>query len=134
MVFYVAGICCLMVTSFARSPVAARVVAGCLLIVQLMRPLATMASDVPAKFDHPSWVLLPSGPLIPPSWEAFMEAALGEVTFKQPVDGFHCWAEPLPCAPPRYQANWLTIDALWYRCKSQRLACGFTAIPPPGVP
>ena len=126
---YLAAIPLLTMTSLLRSPFRTRVLTGCLLVVQLMRPVATIAQDIPAVIRHPAWLILPAGPLVPRE-DAFIEGGLGEVTYKQPVDGFHCWAETLPCAPPRYQADWLTLKSLWYRCSAQQLACGFTAAPP----
>ena len=119
-----------LLTPISRRALSMRAMAGFLLIVQLMRPIATVAKDFPAIIRHPAWVLAPGGPLVPPGEGAFTEGGLGEVRYKQPVDGYHCWAESLPCAPPRYQADWLTLNALWYRCNAHRLDCGFTAISP----
>jgi len=131
-VLYLAAILLLTMTSFLRSPFSVRLMTGCLLVVQLMRPVATVAAEIPAVIRHPAWLLLPGGPLVPPG-HAFTEGQLGEVRYNQPVDGYHCWSETLPCAPPPYQANWLTLNALWYRCNAQQLGCGFTAVPPAGA-
>ena len=120
-----------LLTPSSRSVLSMRAIAGCLFVVQLLRPISTIAADIPVFARHPAWVLAPDGPLAPPGEEAFVKAALGEVSYREPVDGYHCWAESLPCAPPRYEADWLTLNALWYRCNAQRLDCGFTAIPPP---
>ena len=128
-VLYLAAIPVLTMTPVLISPLRTRMLTGCLVVVQLMRPVATIAEDVPALIRHPAWLILPEGPLVPRQ-DAFIEGGLGEVTYKQPVDGYHCWAETLPCAPPSYQADWLTLNALWYRCNAEKLACGFTAVPP----
>ena len=119
-----------LLTPFSRSGPSMRVIAGCLFAVQLIRPIATVAQEMPVFARHPAWMLAPDGPLVPPNEDAFVTAALGEVSYRQPVDGYHCWAESLPCAPPRYQADWLTLHALWYRCNAHRLDCGFMAVPP----
>jgi hypothetical protein len=129
MLFLLAAVAWLL-TPFSRNALSMRAMVGCIFVVQLIRPIATIAEDIPVVISHPQWMLAPAGPLVPPGEEAFVEGALGEVRYKQPVDGYHCWAESLPCAPPRYQADWLTLNALWYRCNAQRLACGFTAISP----
>jgi hypothetical protein len=130
MAFYLGTVAWLTLTSFPRTSFSIRVLIGCLFVSQLMRPVATVSKDIPALIRRPAWVLAPSGPLIPPDEGAFTEGELGEVRYKQPVDGYSCWAESLPCAPPPYQANWLTLNALWYRCNAHRLDCGFTATPP----
>jgi hypothetical protein len=122
-VIYIVVVTALGWAAFRHLRIPTRALTGCLILGQLMRPLATVASNFPAAIHDTSWLLAPHVPMLSPG--QVIEATIGDVVYKEPTDRYHCWAEAPPCAPYPYQANLSTISGLTYRCGVGNLACGF---------